>query len=55
MTPESRNSESRVIFIARQRLGKQVPMATNKLATIEVLLSYNDESGVFYWIRPDAI
>jgi hypothetical protein len=34
-------------FIARQLLGKQVPAATNKEATIEVLLCYNDGNGVF--------
>jgi hypothetical protein len=34
-------------FIARQRLGKHVPVATNRQATIEMLLSYNDGNGVF--------
>jgi hypothetical protein len=35
MTPESRNSEVRIDFIARQRLGKHIPAATNTQATIE--------------------
>jgi hypothetical protein len=38
------------MFIARQRLGKQVPAAMNEQATIEVLFGYNDGNGVFYWI-----
>jgi hypothetical protein len=43
------------LYIYSQRLSKQVPEATSKQATIEVLLSYNDGKGVFCWIRPDAI
>jgi hypothetical protein len=38
-------------FIDRQLLGKHVPAVTNKQATIEVLLSYNDGNGVFCWIH----
>jgi hypothetical protein len=30
------------MFIVRQRLGKQVPAARSKQATIKVLLNYND-------------
>jgi hypothetical protein len=41
--------------IARQRLGKHVPAATETQATIEVLLDCNDEDGVFFWVRPEAI
>jgi hypothetical protein len=40
-------AEPEYTFIAKQRLGKLVPVATNKQATIEVLLSYNDGNGVF--------
>jgi hypothetical protein len=53
MTPESRNSGTRVD--ARQRLSKHVPAATDKQATIKILLSYNNWNGVFCWIRPEAI
>jgi hypothetical protein len=42
------------MFIARQRLGKQVPAARNKQATVQVLLSYNDGNGVFCWVLPEA-
>jgi hypothetical protein len=55
MTPESRNSGARVDVHYRQRLGKHVPAATNKQATIEVLLGYNDGNGVFCWFCPKAI
>jgi hypothetical protein len=41
--------------IARQRLGKQVPAATNKEVTIEVLLIYNDENGVLCCVRPEVL
>jgi hypothetical protein len=40
------------MFSARQRLGKQVPAATNKQAT-KVLLSYNDGNSVSCWVRPE--
>jgi hypothetical protein len=33
--PESRNSEIRIDFIARQQLGKHIPAATNTQATID--------------------
>jgi hypothetical protein len=35
MTPENRNGEVKWTFIARQRLGKYIPAATNMQATIE--------------------
>jgi hypothetical protein len=35
MTPKSRNNEVRTDFIARQRLGRHIPAATNTQATIE--------------------
>jgi hypothetical protein len=41
--------------IARQRLCEHIPVATNTLATIEVLLGYNDGNDVFCWVRPEAI
>jgi hypothetical protein len=41
------------MIIARQRLGKQVPVATNKQTTIEVFLGYNDGNCVFCWIHPE--
>jgi hypothetical protein len=34
-------------LIARQRLSKHATEAANKQATIEVLLNYNNKSGVF--------
>jgi hypothetical protein len=34
------------MFIARQRLGNQVPAATNTSVTIEVLLGYDDGNSV---------
>jgi hypothetical protein len=40
------------MFIARQRLGKQVSAGANEQTTMEVLLSHNDGNGVFCWIRP---
>jgi hypothetical protein len=43
------------MFIAKQGLDKEVPTTTNKQATFEALLSYNDGKGVFCWIRPEAI
>jgi hypothetical protein len=55
MTPESRNSGSRVDYVVKKRLGKRVPAAMNEQETIEVLMSYNDENGVFCWVRPEAI
>jgi hypothetical protein len=42
-------------FIARYRLGKHVPAATNKHATTEILSGYDDENGVFCWVRPETI
>jgi hypothetical protein len=42
-------------FIDIQRLGKEVPAAKNKQVTIEILLGYNDEKGVFCWICPEAV
>jgi hypothetical protein len=53
--PESRNSGARVTFIATLRLGKHVPATTNRQATIDVFLSYDNRNGVFCWIRPAAI
>jgi hypothetical protein len=50
MMPESKKGGARVMFIARQQLGKQVPTATNEQATSEVFLSYNEGNGVFCWI-----
>jgi hypothetical protein len=38
MTPEGRNSGARGDTIARSRLGKHVPVATNTQATIQELL-----------------
>jgi hypothetical protein len=38
-----------------QRLGKHVPATTNTQATIEVFFGYNDENGVFCWVRPEDI
>jgi hypothetical protein len=35
MTPESRTSEAEYTFIARQRLCKHIPTASNTQATIE--------------------
>jgi hypothetical protein len=44
MTLESRKAEPEQTFIARQRLGKQVPAEINTHATIEELLfSYNGD------------
>jgi hypothetical protein len=43
------------MFIARQQLCKEVPVAMKKQATIEVLLGYNDGNGVFCWVRPEAM
>jgi hypothetical protein len=40
------------MFIARQRLGKQVPAATNKQATTDVFLSYNDGNGFSFGSAP---
>jgi hypothetical protein len=44
-----------VTSIARQRLSKHVPAANNAQAKIEVLLSYNDGNGVFFWVHHEAI
>jgi hypothetical protein len=41
--------------IARQLLGKLFPAATNTRATVEVLLDYNDGSGVFYVVRAEML
>jgi hypothetical protein len=48
-------AEPKWTFIARQRLGKQAPTATNKQATIEALLCCIYGNGVFCWIRPEVI
>jgi hypothetical protein len=46
MTPESRDSEARTDSIARQRLGKRIPVATNTQAEIEELpFRCSDEVG----------
>jgi hypothetical protein len=41
--------------IARQLVGKRVPMETSKHATVEVLLDYNNGNGVFYVVRAEKI
>jgi hypothetical protein len=40
--------------IARQLLGRRVPTATDKHKTVEVLLDYNNENGVFSVVRTEA-
>jgi hypothetical protein len=39
--------------IARQLLGKRVPAAKDKHATVEVLLDFNGGNGVFCVVRPE--
>jgi hypothetical protein len=34
-------------------LGKQAPAAADTLATVEVLLDYNNGNGVFYVVRAE--
>jgi hypothetical protein len=41
--------------VARQLLGKRVPVATDAHATVEVLLNYNNGSTVFYVIRAEML
>jgi hypothetical protein len=41
--------------IARQLLGKRVPAVTATHATVEVLLDYNNENGVFCVDRAEIL
>jgi hypothetical protein len=41
--------------VYRQRLGKQLPAATNTQATIEMLLSYKNGNGVFCVVRAESV
>jgi hypothetical protein len=41
--------------ITRQLFGKRVPAATNTHAAVEVLLGYNNRTGVFYVIRAEIL
>jgi hypothetical protein len=48
MTPESRN------IGARGEVGKHIPAPTKTQGTTELLLSYNNEHGVSYSVRPET-
>jgi hypothetical protein len=41
--------------IARQLLGKQVPVEMNMHATAEVLLDYKNGKGVFYVVHAEML
>jgi hypothetical protein len=41
--------------IARQLLGKRVPVATDMHATVEVLLDYNNRNGAFSEVRAEML
>jgi hypothetical protein len=41
--------------ITRQLLDKRVTVATNTLATVEVLLDYKNGNGVFYVVRAEVL
>jgi hypothetical protein len=41
--------------IARQLLGKWVPMAMDTHATVKVLLGYNNGNGVSYVVRAEML
>jgi hypothetical protein len=41
--------------VSRQRLGKDVPAATNTQAKIKILLGYNNGNGVFYVVRAEML
>jgi hypothetical protein len=41
--------------IARQLLGKFIPVATDVHAAIEILLDYNNGNGVFYVVRAKVL
>jgi hypothetical protein len=41
--------------IARQLLGKGVPVATNTHVTVEVLLDYNNGNSVFYVVHAEML
>jgi hypothetical protein len=41
--------------IARQLLGKRVPVTTDTHATVEVLLDYNNGNGVFCVVRAENL
>jgi hypothetical protein len=43
------------LAIGRQILGEQVPAATIKRETVEVLLDYKNGNGVFYVVRAEMI
>jgi hypothetical protein len=42
-------------FTTRQLLGKQVPMAMDTHATVEVLLDYNNRNGVFCVVHAEML
>jgi hypothetical protein len=50
---KARIVDTEYTFITGQRLGKQVPSATNNQATIEVLLGYSDGKRVFCCTSPE--
>jgi hypothetical protein len=41
--------------ISRQLLGKRVRAATDTHATVEILLDYNNQNGVFYVVRAEVL
>jgi hypothetical protein len=42
-------------YIARQRLGKHVPTATNTQATIRIVLGCNNGNCVFYMVPAEML